>query len=103
VDGTLSRFIYAYYIQHLSTFRNYKDPASFITGYHDEDGLWNALGSFAAKDTINIASIPSKEKDILKHRLKALMARQIWRTEGYYEVSNAYDPVVNKAIDEIKK
>jgi len=27
------------------------------------------------------------------------MARQIWRTEGYYEVSNAYDPVVKKALE----
>jgi carboxyl-terminal processing protease len=103
VDGTLNRFIYAYYIQHLSTFQNYKDPAAFISGFHDEDELWNALGFFAAKDTISLASIPSKEKDLLKHRLKALMARQIWRTEGYYEVSNAYDPVVNKALEQINK
>src|SRR6201999_1290184 len=37
VDGTLSRFIYAYYIQHLPTFRNFKNPADFIAGFHDED------------------------------------------------------------------
>jgi carboxyl-terminal processing protease len=103
MDGTLNRFIYAYYIQHLSTFQNYKTPEQFITGFTDEDGLWRSLSSYAVKDTVSLASIPPKEKDILKHRLKALLARQIWRTEGYYEVSNAYDPVVNKALDEIKK
>jgi carboxyl-terminal processing protease len=103
VDGTLSRFIYAYYIQHLPSFRNYKTPADFIAGFHDEDGLWKGLASYAAKDTVSLASIPAKEKDVLKHRLKALMARQIWRTEGYFEVSNAYDPVVGKALDVISK
>ena len=103
VDGTLSRFIYAYYIQHLNTFQNYKTPADFITGFRDEDGLWKGLGAYAAKDTVSLAAIPEKEKEILKHRLKALMARQIWRTEGYFEVSNAYDPVVNKALEVVDK
>jgi len=103
MDGTLNRFIYAYYIQHLSTFRNYKTPTQFITGFNDEEGLWKGLASYAAKDTVSLASIPAKEKEVLKHRLKALMARQVWRTEGYYEVSNAYDPVVNKALEVIRK
>ena len=103
VTGTLSRFIYAYYIQHLALFQAYKTPAEFIAGFHDEEGLWKSLSAFAAKDTISLASIPAKEQDILKHRLKALMARQIWRTEGYYEVSNAYDPVVSKALEVINK
>jgi carboxyl-terminal processing protease len=31
------------------------------------------------------------------------MARQIWRTQGYYEVSNAYDPVVKKALEVVSK
>jgi len=103
VDGTLNRFVYAYYIQHLPVFQNFKGPADFITGFHDEEGLWRSLTTYAAKDTVNLASIPAKEKDVLKHRLKALMARQIWRTEGYYEVSNAYDPVVGKALEVINK
>jgi carboxyl-terminal processing protease len=103
VSGTLSRFIYSYYIQHLVIFRNYKTPEDFITGYRDEEGLWKSLNAYAAKDTISLASIPQKEQEILKHRLKALMARQIWRTEGYFEVSNAYDPVVSKALEVINK
>jgi len=103
VDGTLNRFVYAYYIQHLPTFQNFKGPADFITGFHDEEGLWRSLTTYVAKDTVNLASIPAKERDVLKHRLKALMARQIWRTEGYYEVSNAYDPVVSKALEVVSK
>jgi len=103
IDGTLSRFVYTWYVQHIPSFQNFKSPADFITRYHDEDRLWNALVTFADKDTVNLRNIPARDKTVLQHRIKALMARQIWRTEGYYEVSNAYDPVVEKALDTVSK
>jgi carboxyl-terminal processing protease len=103
VDGTLSRFIYFYYTQHLSVFQAFKTPSDFVRDYHGDDQLWNSLVAYAAKDTLNLNSVSARDKLILQHRLKALMARQIWRTEGYYQVSNAYDPVVNKALETLKK
>jgi carboxyl-terminal processing protease len=102
VDGTLSRFIYAYYIQHRAAFNAFKRPSDFIAGFHDDEKLWSSLTAYAARDTINIRTLPAKDKEILQHRIKALLARQIWRTEGYYEVSNAYDPVVSKALEVVK-
>ncbi|HWK05578.1 MAG TPA: S41 family peptidase [Puia sp.] len=102
VDGTLSRFIYTYYTTHLPTFQAFKGPADFVNGFHDDEQLWNSLSTYAARDTINIRTIPARDKEILQHRIRALLARQIWRTQGYYEVSNAYDPVVNKALETIK-
>ena len=103
VDGTLSRFIYMYYIQHLPAFQPFKGPADFIAGFHDDEKLWASLTAYAAKDTIDIRSIAAKDKEVLQHRIRALLARQIWRTEGYYEVSNAYDPAVRKALDTLDK
>ncbi|HEY6900599.1 MAG TPA: S41 family peptidase, partial [Puia sp.] len=103
VAGTLNRFIYAWYIQHMPSFQNFKNPADFIAGFHDEDRLISALTAYAQKDTIDLRNIPAKDKELLTHRIKALMARQIWRTEGYYEVSNAYDPAVAKAIEVVNK
>jgi len=103
MGGTISRFIYSYYIQHLPVFQSFKTPAEFVAGFHGDDQLWNSLTTYAAKDTINLNSVPPKDKEVLLHRLKALMARQIWRTEGYYQVSNAYDPMVTRALEVIKK
>jgi carboxyl-terminal processing protease len=31
------------------------------------------------------------------------MARQIWRMDGYYQVNNLYDRVVQRALEELKK
>jgi carboxyl-terminal processing protease len=103
MDGTLSRFIYSYYIQHMSLFQPFKTPAEFVAGFHGDDQLWNSLANYATRDTIDLHAIPAKDREILQHRIKALMARLIWRTEGYYEVSNAYDPVVNKALETLRK
>lgn len=103
LDGTINRFIYTYYIQHFAAFQVYKTPGDFITRYKDDDQLLKGLTTYATKDTVNIASISPREKDLLRHRLKALMARQIWRTEGYFEVSNTTDPVVARALQVVDK
>ncbi len=103
VNGTLNRFIYAYYIQHLPAFQPFSGPAAFVAGFHDDEKVWNALVAYAAKDTIDLRSTTAKDKEALKHRIKALLARQIWRTEGYYEVSNAFDPAVAKALEVVGK
>ncbi len=103
VNGTLNRFIYTYYIQHLSSFQPFNGPAAFIAGFHDDEKVWNALTAYAAKDSIDLRSLPGKDKLALQHRIKALLARQIWRTEGYYEVSNSYDSVVAKALEVVGK
>jgi len=103
VNGTLNRFIYSYYTQHMPVFQSFKTPAAFVAGFHGDDQLWNSLTVYAARDTINLNTIAPKDKEVLQHRIKAMMARQIWRMEGYYEVSNAYDPVVNKALEIFRK
>jgi carboxyl-terminal processing protease len=102
LDGTINRFIYSYYIQHLSTFRVFKSPSDFVARFTDDDRLLKALTTYAVNDTVNLASISPREKELLRHRLKALMARQIWRTEGYFEVSNTSDPVVATALRTLK-
>jgi carboxyl-terminal processing protease len=102
LSETLSRFIYMYYIQNLPSFQGFKKPADFVAGFHDDSKLWSGLAIFAARDKIDILSMPPKDKEALQHRIKSLLARQIWRTEGYYEVRNAYDPAVKKAMEVIK-
>jgi carboxyl-terminal processing protease len=53
-------------------------------------------------DSIPLNSFNQMEAQQLSQRMQILMARQIWRTEGYYEVSNQFDPAVQKAISLLK-
>lgn len=104
VDGTLNRFLYTYYMQHQSLFKQFKTSADLLSGFRNEEDLWHSLSVFAARDNkTDISNIPARDKQLLQHRIKALLARLIWHTEGYYEIMNAYDPVVNRALEEVKK
>ncbi|HTQ29246.1 MAG TPA: S41 family peptidase [Puia sp.] len=103
VNGTLNNFVYIYYVQHIDAFRSFKDPGQFATGFHEENKIWTDLVRYAEKDSVDISSIPAKDKTVLQNRIKALFARLVWRTEGYFEIANSNDPVVKRALEEINK
>jgi carboxyl-terminal processing protease len=98
VKGTLSNFIYTYYIQNKQEFERYKKTSDLAANFKASENEWNQLKNFAAKDSINLAKASAKDKaDIIK-RIPSLLARQIWRYEGYYEVMNQTDEFVQKAL-----
>jgi carboxyl-terminal processing protease len=101
--GIVNNFIYTYYISHAGDFKQYAKPGDMMKGFSINDNIWNALIGFAAKDSIDIRSVKGKDREMLSARLKSLFARQLWRMEGYYEISNSNDPVVKKGLEVISK
>ena len=63
---------------------------------------WHSFLSFAHRDSVVLTGIKSKDRTEITNRLQALMARQIWRTPGYYEVLNQADATVQKALQLLK-
>lgn len=98
IKGTLSNFIYTYFMQNKSTLLTYKKPEDLAAQYKAGEADWQALSAFAARDSINLALITTKDKADLIKRIPALLARQMWRTEGYYKVLNKTDEAVKKAV-----
>ncbi|UEG48773.1 S41 family peptidase [Ferruginibacter lapsinanis] len=103
LSGTIGDFAYKYYLQNLQQLSAYKTPAQFVKGFSFSEADWNAFGALAAKDSINLNAIPAKEKSEMQLRLKASIARQIWRSEGFYEVYNTEDNALKKAVEELLK
>lgn len=103
LKGTLSNFVYHYYIQNKNYFKQFDSPTSFAQQFTIGDKEWNALIDFAHKDSIRLETLPAKAKAEFLPRLEAFLARQIWRTEGYFEVMNPKDAMVNKALEFINK
>jgi carboxyl-terminal processing protease len=97
--GTINNFIYSYYIQNKNRFAAYKKPAELATSYTAGEVEWNALKSFAAKDTINLNKASSKDKADIVKRIPSLVARLVWRHEGYYQVMNVTDHHIQKALE----
>lgn len=102
LKGTLSNFIYTYFIRHKQQFSQYKktsDLAAFKAGEIE----WTALKKFAVRDSIDLNKVSTKDKSNILKRIPSMLARQMWRYEGYYEVMNQSDDFVQKALQILKE
>jgi carboxyl-terminal processing protease len=102
LDGRFSNFVYKYYIDHANQFDQYKSPSDFAEHYQNSSDAWNQLVNEAMKDSINLKNIPERDKKNIQDQIKAYLARLKWRTQGYYQVSNSFDPAVEKAKEVLK-
>ncbi len=100
--STMNTFVYKYYMQNRSYFNDMKSPGQLADKFVPGEKEWADLVSYAAKDTIDLHAVTGKTRLDLLKRMQVLMARQIWRAEGYFEVSNRNDITVQKAITALK-
>jgi len=100
--GTLADFGYRYYKEHSQEFAPYKNSLSFVHSYSIEEPQWKFFEKMAAKDSIGLTTINTKEKSAIEKILKSSLARQLFRTEGYFESLNEDDPFIKKALEIIK-
>ncbi len=103
LDGRFNNFVYTYYTGHMSEWEKYKSPQDFIINYQNSNDVWQQLVAYAAKDSINLKKIPAKDKAEIQDRIKAYLARFKWRTQGFFQVSNANDKMIKIALTEIVK
>jgi carboxyl-terminal processing protease len=96
--GTIGSFAYHFYLQNQSLLKTFKDPADMISHFSFTDANWNDLIQAAVKDSITLNTLNTKEKESIINQVKAAIARQLWRSEGYFETINATDETVKKAI-----
>ncbi len=102
-NQVFGQFIYMYYLQNVTYFKQFKDPADFSQHFNNTEAAWNSLVSFAQQNGLKLQNITARDKSEVEQRIKTWLARQMWRMEGYYEVNNSYDPMVQKALEEVKK
>ena len=102
LKGTLSNFIYTYFIQHREQFNQYKKTAD-LAAFKAGESEWNALKKFAVRDSVDLDKVSPKDKSIIIKKIPSMLARQMWRYEGYYEVTNQSDDFVQKALQVLKE
>jgi carboxyl-terminal processing protease len=98
----LQNFIYRFYVNNAAYFNQFKGPVAFSNQYQFGENEWKQLEAFAARDSVNLSTVPAKDKTETLQRMETLMARQIWRYEGFYEVNNLTDKVIQKALEVLK-
>ncbi len=100
--GIIRNFIYNYYVQHKTQLQQYKTPEQFLQQFRISENDWKELQSFAIKDSVDLKGLNPSAKSFTERQMENLLARQIWRSEGYYEISNADDPMIKKALEVLK-
>ncbi|MCU0421270.1 MAG: S41 family peptidase [Bacteroidia bacterium] len=100
-ESLLNRFVF-YYVdeQREKLVSTYLDANSFNLHFSINQQLWNSFLSYVkqhSKKSFSTKEITLAEKKS-KQMLKAMIARQIWREEGYYRVLSSEDNAIQKAI-----
>jgi carboxyl-terminal processing protease len=101
--NTMNNFVYRLYLNQLPKFSTYKTPEQLYKDFTPGEAEWQQLVSFAAKDSIKLSGASGKDKSFLLQNVQLMMARQIWRTQGYYEVQNKTDKTVLRALEMLKQ
>lgn len=95
---------YLYFLAHKAYLTRLKAPAdlqAYITA--DPASFNNYLNRFAQKDSIGFNSLTERQQATVKKNFISSLSRYIWHTEGYIKMRNLYDPLVAKALQELKK
>lgn len=98
----LNDFGYRYFESHKQSLSSYKNASQFVKEFKFSDEDWRFFSAMAEKDSVIVSNILSKEKMLLVGILKSAIARQLYRSEGYFEALNAEDIFIKKSLDALK-
>lgn len=98
-QGGLNSYVYNYYLQHRAEIDKFTSSTDYTQHFNKQSELWNGFTNYANKDSIRLDNLSQRDKNLLETRLKALLARFKWRNTGLWQVLNADDSVIRKAVE----
>jgi carboxyl-terminal processing protease len=103
LDGRFNNYVYHYYLDNRTKIDAFTSAADYANRFNNVPELWNGFVGYAAKDSVDLQSLSPKQKASLQKRLEAYLARFKWRNTGFFLVLNNDDPVIQKAMETLKK
>jgi carboxyl-terminal processing protease len=102
-NGIVNDFAYEYSDKERTKLKAFKTVENYIKSFDINSDIFNQFITFAEKNNVkrNDKEIALSE-GILKNQIKALIARNIWNSEGFYEVIQTQDNVLKKAVQLMK-
>ncbi|MFT4062761.1 MAG: S41 family peptidase [Edaphocola sp.] len=98
----LNETVYGYFAQHDTEFWAYRSIGQFDAGFQVKGALENALrNAFSRKYPAATRAVwgNARALQVLQARVKGLIAKMLFRTNGYYREINQQDEVVKRAYD----
>jgi carboxyl-terminal processing protease len=93
-------FIYSKHSQYLDLYKNYKSFDDFDNKYQVDAATMNSFYQYVKNNKVafKLNRIHTFDKK-LKITLKAYIAKQLYKSEGFYQITNKTDQVIQKSIE----
>ena len=102
--GLVNEFAYNYLDDNRKTFKKYKTFDEYNKSFIVNGQILNEFISYAEKKGVKPkAEEIATSSEIICTQLKALIARQIWKNDGFYAVIHSLDVTLKKAVELIDK
>jgi carboxyl-terminal processing protease len=99
----ISDAAYLYFLKNKTSLVGLKDPSALQQYILADVSINNYVSSSITKDSISFSSLSERQQATVKKNFISSLSRFIWHTEGYVKMRNFYDPLVNRALQELKK
>ncbi len=98
LNGSFNSFVYRYYLKNKARIDQYKSADDYAKRFDMQDDMWNEFVRYSSADSIGLGAVSANQKQSLQRRLEAYLGRFRWRNNGYYQVLNATDPMIIRAL-----
>lgn len=104
IRSYIQEFVYKYSSLHPEVTEQFKTMESFKNGFDVDDALLQEFYQYASQAGMKKeGSISAKTNERVKLYIKAFIAKQNWRMNGFYYIINVEDKAVRAALEAIKK
>jgi len=102
--GLINEFAYKYLDENRSFFKKFKTFDDYNKSFYINEPILKQFVSYAEKNGVKPDETDIKtSSEIITTQLKALIARQVWKNEGFYAVIHSMDQTLKKALELVDK
>lgn len=98
-SSVFNDFGYKYYIKHRNLKKEYGTTKAFVDNFKISDADWSFFTKEAINDSVDVNKVNPTERKFIENILKSVIARQLYNSEGYFEVINHTDKSIEKALE----
>jgi carboxyl-terminal processing protease len=103
VRSFIPEFIYNYYSDNQELFMQYKESEYFRNNFQVSNLLYKKFIDYAYKEGLRKdEAVLAKIADKIKTVMKAYLAKQMWKDDGFYPVMNTIDETFLKAYEVVQ-
>ena len=103
VRSFVPEFVYKYSSKHANVLEQYKTVEEFKKSFSVSNDMLTEFYQYAQAEGLKRNEVKEKKvEEKVRLNLKAFFAKQIWRMDGFYNIINADDKVVIKALETLK-